>query len=117
MNSLDRTKPKGAWEVRRRIKIPAMVHKADAMALESRIGALPGVRAATADMEKQMFYVCYTVTATDYPTIINALENAGFPPLDNWLSRRRRSWFAFTENNARDNAKTPPSACCNKPPR
>lgn len=111
------TKPTGVWDVRRKIKIPALVHQADAMTLEGRVESLPGVHSVAADIEKRQLIVCYDVTGSDYQSIIEALEDTGFPPLDNWLSRRKRSWYEYTETTARENAKAPPPPCCNKPPK
>ncbi len=87
------------------------------MAVEAKIGSLPGVRTVTADVKKHRAVVSYDVTVMDYRSIIAALEEAGFPPLDDWLSRVKGNWYRFTEENARENAKAPPPACCNKPPK
>ncbi len=117
MDTTDTSKPGGNWDVRRKIRIPALVHEADAMAVEAKVGSLPGVHAVTADITKRRVVVSYDVTVADYRSIIAALEEVGFPPLNDWLFRAKRSWYRFTEDNARENAKAPPSACCNKPPK
>ncbi len=117
MNKLDATKPLSTLEFRRLVKAPGLGHEADAIIVEAKIGSLPGVRAVVADVKKHRVMVCYDVARTDYLTVIDALERAGFPPVDNWLSRRKRDWYKFTENNAKENAKAPPPACCNKPPK
>lgn len=117
MNRSAASKPTGVWDVRRKIKIPALVHEADAMMVEGRVGSLPGVRSVAADVQKHQLTVCYDVTGSDYQSIIELLENTGFPPLNNWLTRRKKSWYQYTETTARENAKAPPPACCNKPPK
>ncbi len=117
MKTLDQMKPAGAWEVRRRIKVPALAHDADAMAVERNLSPLPGVRKVAADATRLQVVVLYDITGTDYQTILASLEELGFPPLDNWWSRRKMSWYQFTDSNGRDNAKAPPPACCNKPPK
>ena len=117
MNTLDTTQPSGAWEVRRRIKIPGLVHKADVMALEDKVGSLSGVRGVTSDMKKHQIIVRYDVTGLDYHSIIRVLEEAGFPPLNNWWCRFKTGWFQNLDTNARDNAKASPPACCNRPPK
>lgn len=117
MKTRNSLKPAGAWEVRRRIKIPALGHDADAMAVERFLGSLPGIRKGVADATRQQVVVLYDITGVDYQAIFASLEDAGFPPLDNWWSRRKMSWYHYTDSNGRENAKTPPAACCNKPPK
>ena len=117
MKTQDPMKPAGTWEVRRRIKIPALVHAADAMAVERAVGALSGVRKVATDVDKHQVDVRYDASQSAYQAIVEVLENAGFPPLDNWWSRVKGNWFQYTDTNAMDNAKAPPPACCNKPPR
>ena len=117
MKTQDPMKPVGSWEVRRRIKVPALVHGADAMAVERVLGSLPGIRKAAADAARHQVVVLYDITGVDFETIASSLEEEGFPPLDNWWSRRKMSWYQFTDSNGRENAKAPPSACCNKPPK
>ncbi len=117
MTNLDAIRPKDAWQVRRKIQIPALVNEKGAMALEEKLGSLPGVRAVSASALKHQVAVCYDVTETDYLSVLDILENSGFPAADNWWTRRKRDWYEFTETNARENAKAPPPACCNKPPK
>ena len=89
MKTQDSTKPVGTWEVRRRIKVPALVHDADAMAVERFLGPLPGMRKVAADAARQQVVVLYDITGADFQTIVASLEDVGFPPLDNWWSRRK----------------------------
>jgi len=117
MNAQDPMKPTGTWEVRRRIRIPALVHAADAMAVEFAVSALSGVRKVATDVDKHQLVVRYDASESAYQEIVEVLENAGFPPLSTWLSRMKGSLFQFSDTNARDNAKAPPPACCNKPPK
>ncbi|QYZ67438.1 MAG: hypothetical protein OI74_13620 [Gammaproteobacteria bacterium (ex Lamellibrachia satsuma)] len=113
----DPMKPVGTWEVRHRIKIPALVHAADAMVVERAVSALPGVCKVATDVEKHQVIVRYDATQSAYQVIADVLENTGFPPLDSWWSRFKGNWFQFSDTNARDNANAPPPACCNKPPK
>ncbi len=117
MNNQAPMKPTGTWEVRRRIKIQALGHAADAMAVERVLGALSGVRMVATDVAKQQVAVLYDATVVDYQLIEEGLENMGFPPLDTWWSRFKSSWFQYSDSNARENAHARPSACCNKPPK
>ncbi|MBL3618772.1 MAG: cation transporter, partial [gamma proteobacterium endosymbiont of Lamellibrachia anaximandri] len=59
MKTQDSLKPVGTWEVRHRIKIPALVHAADAMVVERAVSALPGVCKVAADVEKHQVIVRY----------------------------------------------------------
>ena len=110
-------KPIGTWEVRRKIKIPALGHAADAMAVESALMSLSGVQGAAAHAAKRQAVVLYDATIIDYRSIELALVKTGFPPLDNRWSRFKGRWFQYSDTNARENANVRPSACCNKPPK
>ena len=103
--------------VRRRIEIPALASEADAMRVEQALDALPGLANVVADIAKHHLEVRYDAAQLNYQAIIQALESAGFPPSHGWSSRLRRSVYQFLDGNARDNAKAPPPACCNKPPK
>jgi copper chaperone CopZ len=117
MKMQDPMKPADTWEVRRRIKIPALVHAADAVAVERATSALSGVRKVATDVDKHQVVVQYDASQSAYQAIEEVLKNTGFPPLDSWWSRVKSNWFQFSDTNARDNAKAPPPACCNKPPK
>ena len=117
MNTQDSIKPTGIWEVRRRIKVPAMAHAADTMAVERAVSTISGVRKVATDREKLQVVVRYDASLSDYQSIVEALENAGFPPLDSWWSRMKGNWYQYSDTNTRDNANAPPPACCNKPPK
>ena len=83
MKTQDPTKPTGTWEVRRRIKIPASTNAADAMAVGA-VSALTGVCKVATDVDKHQVVVRYDASRSAYQGIVEALKNAGFPPLDNW---------------------------------
>lgn len=117
MKNSSSMKSDGAWDVNRRIKIPGLVHAADGMAIERVVNAVSGVRNVSINVDKHQVVVRYDASKTDYREILEPLENTGLPPLDNWWSRVRGNWYEFSDSNARDNAKAPPPACCNKPPK
>ena len=117
MNPQDSMKHTGAWEVRRRIKIPALVHDADAMAVERAVKALSGVRQVVTNVDKHRVVVRYDASRLAYHAIVDVMENTGFPPSGNWWNRLKSIWFQFTDTNASENAKAPPAACCNKTPK
>ncbi len=110
-------KPIGTWEVRRRIKIPALGHPADAIAVKHMLGSLSGVRTVAVDIEKRQTTVLYDATVLDYQSIGEGLENMGFPPLNTWWTRFKAGCYQYSDTNARENAHARPSACCNKPPK
>ena len=117
MKTSSSMKSDGAWDVNRRITIPALVHAADGMAIERVVKAISGVRNVSINVDKHQIAVRYDASKTDYREILELLENTGFPPPDNWWSRVRGNWYEFSDSNARENAKAPPPACCNKPPK
>ena len=117
MKTSSSMKSDGAWDVNRRITIPALVHAADGMAIERVVNAISGVRNVSINVDKHQVAVRYVASKTDYREILELMENTGFPPLDSWWSRVRGNWYEFSDSNARDNAKAPPPACCNKPPK
>jgi copper chaperone CopZ len=110
-------KTSGPWEVRRRIKIQSMGHAADGMAVERALSDLPGIMNVAAEVEKSRVVVRYNASRQNYRNIVETMEKTGFPPLDSWWTRFKGNWYQFSDDNARDNAKAPPPACCSKPPK
>jgi copper chaperone CopZ len=106
-----------AWVVRRRIKIPVLQNTADTEEVESTVGELPGVRNVTLDLNKHQVIVHYDASQSSYREIVQTMQDAGFPPSDSWWNRIKGGWYQYTDENARDNAKAPTPACCNKPPK
>ena len=84
MKSHDPMKSKGIWEVRRQIKIPALVHATDTMAVEEALSRLSGICKVVAKVDKHQLAVPYDASQTDYLMIVDILESTGFPSLDNW---------------------------------
>jgi copper chaperone CopZ len=117
MNGQASLKPSGPWEVRRKIKLYSLGHAADALAVERALTELPGVVKAVADVDKHRVEVRYDASQQNFQNIVETMENTGFPPLDNWWSRFKGNWYRFSDETARENAKAPQSACCNKPPK
>ena len=123
-------KPKGAWEVRRTIKLPALTRAADARALEGKLADVPGVRQVRAEPERRRIRVLYDITGCDYQGLERVLEDAGvswterpyaedagFAPLGSWWARFKSNWYQYADTTGRDNANAPSSPCCNRPPR
>jgi copper chaperone CopZ len=97
--------------------VPALANVADAMAVERAVSVLSGVRKVATDLRKQQVVVRYDASQSAYQVILEALEGSGYPPLKTWWERVKGNWYQFTDANIRDNAKAPPPACCNKPPK
>ncbi len=110
-------KPTGDWEVIRRIKMSTQSEEADTEAIKEALSALPGVRKVIVDQGRHQIDVHYDTSQTSYREIMQAMEGAGASPVNSWWSRIKTGWYQYTDDNARDNAKTPPPACCNKPPK
>lgn len=117
MSRSDSMQAKGAWEVRRSIRIPALDREADAAVIERALTGVPGVRKVATDLAKHKVTVRYDATGADYRSIIAALEKAGFPAPNNRWSRFKGAWCQYSDTTARENANVRPSPCCNKPPR
>jgi copper chaperone CopZ len=97
--------------------VPALDNAADVMAVERAVSSLSGVRKVALDLSKHQIEVLYDASQSAYQAIVEALEGSGYPPLNNWWGRVKGNWYQFTDANIRDNAKAPPPACCNKPPK
>ena len=107
----------GAWEVKRQFKIPALGQAADTTKLDQQLCLIPGLQRVQVEPQRQRLLVWYDVRRVTYQQILTTLMDAGYPPLDSWWSRRKQSWYRFSEANDRANAKAPLAACCNKPPK
>lgn len=117
MKARNATKPEGAWDVRRKITIPALTDESAVCAVDQTLNAIKGMCGIAVDIERQQIVVCYDSSRLAYSTIVDELKKAGFTPKDNWWSRIRAKYFQFTDMNARDNARAPMPTCCNKPPK
>jgi hypothetical protein len=109
--------PDNSREVRRRIKLAGPVDPEEARVIEEALVNLPGLRQARVNSKRRLVDIRYDVALTDYLSLLKILEEVGYPSLRSWWSRCKRGWFAFTEENMRQNAKAPPPPCCNKPPK
>lgn len=110
-------KPAGTWEVLRRIRISPANHADDFLTVEDSIRELTGVNKIVIDNKTQELWVLYDASQVDYRAIVQSLTDTGFPPLDNWWARFKGRIYQYSDTNARDNAKAPPPACCNKSPK
>jgi len=115
MSRDDFMKIKGVWEVRRRIRVPALRHPADGEMVMSALEGLPGVRRIRTDPRRRRVEVLYDVTGTDYHTLEQVLAGIGFPPAGGWWARLRGNWYQYLDSNGRDNASAPEPPCCSNP--
>ncbi len=105
-----------AWEVKRKMRIPALGDPGDDSDLEQALACIEGVLRVSADHTKKRVSMTYLVTKTDYQSLERAAEAAGFPPAGNRWGRLKSVWYQNLDLTGRGNANAPASACCNKPP-
>lgn len=117
MEKTETLKPRGTWEVRRKIEIPTLADEAAASQVVQALQALPGVKGVAADSRRRQVTLRYDSTETDYRSIVTLLEGIGYPAPNRWWANLKGSWYQFIDSNARENAHIPASPCCNKPPK
>lgn len=116
MSNTRAEKSAGFWDVCRKIRIAGLQEAADATEMTRILEALNGVKKVKPEVEKARVIICYDASRIDYKTISAALQGKGFAPAAGWWSRLKGGWYQFNDSNARENARLPPPACCNKPP-
>ncbi len=117
MHSTLEQEAQGPWEVVRRIRLPGLASAADAELVRNALNEATGIREMAIDLPRRRLLVRYDVNETDYATLQQALEKAGYATPSGLLNRIRASLYQYADTNARDNAKAPPPPCCNKPPK
>ncbi len=110
-----RLKPRGPWEVKRRISVPAMAHQLDTRTITECLTRVSGVRGAFSDLNRRRVTVVYDITQSSYHELLAALEEIGFPAADNWWARFKGNHFQYLDTNGRDNANAPAAPCCSNP--
>ena len=110
-----RLKPQGAWEVKRRITLPAMTHQLDTRTITDCLRGIPGVRGASADLKHHRVAVVYNVTQSTYRELLRALEEIGFPTAGTRWERFKANHFQYLDTNGRENANAPAAPCCSNP--
>ena len=116
MHDTGKSKSRDVWEVRRRIRLPALQHPADDVAAERALAGIDGVLGVSVDHAKRWVAVDYLITKTDYQSLERALEAAGLTPATRGWARLRSAWYQNLDLTGRENAAEPTPACCNKPP-
>lgn len=117
MKSQRQLKPAGTWEVLRRIRIARTTPPDALLATGDAIRELPGVKNIAIESDRRELRILYDASQVNYSEIIQLLTDADLPPVDHWWARLKARIYQFSDSNARDNAKAPPPACCNKSPR
>ncbi|WP_273439966.1 heavy-metal-associated domain-containing protein [Sedimenticola selenatireducens] len=117
MKSKHQLKPVGTWEVLRRVGVSITNHSDNSLAVDDVVSQVTGVKNIVLDNDARELWVLYDASQVDYQAIVQALTEAGFPPIDNWWTRFKGSIYQYSDTNARVNAKAPPPACCNKSPK
>jgi hypothetical protein len=87
-----------------------------ASALNHALSELDGVVACDLDRRHTHLRVRYDVTRTGLDAILQVLDRFGLAPAPGLATRLRFGLCRFREQNARDNARAPTPACCNRPP-
>jgi len=105
----------GAWEVKRHFTLPAMTHERDAQVVTARLGRLPGVRGAKADLGHHRVTVVYDITRLYYRQVLDTLAETGFPVPETWWLHLKSNWLQGLDETGRENANTPAAPCCSNP--
>jgi len=87
-----------------------------ASALIAALAALDGVVACELDRPRTGLRIRYEVTRTGLDAILQVLDRFGVASAPGLTQRMRLGLYRYREENARDNARTPAPACCNRPP-
>lgn len=106
---------RGAWDTRHWISVPGLVHEADGLSIQERLGEVGGIRGVEFSPKKHRLRITYDQTRIDYDTLLQHLGALGFPASDSWWSRQKGIWFQYLDRNARENANAPEPPCCSNP--
>ncbi len=111
-------KDKGnTWNVTRHIPLSRALQDGEALELMQTLENLYGVTSVVIDKGNRQICVVYDASRVDYRTLILAVEEAGLARASGWWNGLKAKLYAYSDANARENAKAPPPACCNKPPK
>jgi copper chaperone CopZ len=93
MSNLTDTHDTSAWSSEHWIRIPALNREADAIAIKSALGKLPGILKVRISIERKKIRVQYDQTKVDFLQLKNQLEEVGFPTDDSWWCRKKEHWL------------------------
>ncbi len=77
--------------------------------------ALEGTSKVESNWRKGVVTITYDLHKTRIQDVEKLLSDIGYPPDTGFLSRKKRDWIHFTEQNEVDNLKHV-GHCCSKPP-
>lgn len=83
--------------------------------IEKALLNLDGIQNFNFDPKQQILTVTYDLEKVMFKTIESLLQSAGIQMDNSWVSRMKRSWLNFTEQNELDNLHVSPT-CCSHPP-
>lgn len=116
-NFVHKTVVNDQWVVTRKIPVSFQNSELDEKSLDDAFRGLSGLVDISVDHKKPIIFIEYDVTQIQYKTVLEKIVEAGGTIKDSLWFRWKQGWIEFTETNMRDNAKAPPPACCNKPPK
>jgi hypothetical protein len=100
--------------VKRHLKLQHLDHGL-ARAITEEIALHSGVDTVELDSDSRRLDVTYDASQLQFPELTDILLRHGVEPERGWWARFRASWYRFTDQNIRDNARHEPH-CCNKAP-
>jgi len=116
-NFVHKTVVNDQWVVTRKIPVNFQNSELDEKNLNGTFRGLSGLVDINVDRKKSIIFIEYDVTQIQYQTVLDMIVKAGCAIKGSLWFRWKQGWIEFTETNMRDNAKAPPPACCNKPPK
>lgn len=118
MKSFSKKKPiNERWVVKRRIPVVFPETASNDEIVKRLLELSNGVVFADFNIIKGLLNIHYDVTQVVYGDILKEIQNNGEEIRDSYWFRWKKGWIEFAETNMRENAKAPPSTCCNKPPK
>ncbi len=83
--------------------------------IEKILSSIDGVENFSFDAKQRTLTVTYDLEKVMLKTIESLLQSAGIQLDSSWVSKMKRNWFNFTEQNELDNLHLNPT-CCSHPP-
>ncbi len=105
------------WDVTRTFILQKTLDQDQAVICEQKISRAEGVHGARISADRKRMMVDYDARKTDFAALKMLLVEAGCDLSDIVWHRLRVALLQYSDRNIRDNAKSPPPACCNKPPK